>query len=144
MYCMCFLPICCFFPPISWISCFSCTRTKWAFFFFPPKEPSALEMPSPPPNPANLNSTPKPASGFQRLSPYFHTNIRISQCFCCEKILINKERKVNRKAPLYAEKACSISKCHVQLRCPLTAANNNKSSSPHLKPLGPLMLFLGF
>lgn len=29
------------------------------------KEPNALEMPSPPPNPANLNATLNPACGFQ-------------------------------------------------------------------------------
>lgn len=58
-------------------------RGKCAFS----KKLNALEVPSPPPNPANLHSTLKPASDFQHLSPSFHTNIRILQCCCSTKIL---------------------------------------------------------
>lgn len=70
------------------------------------KELNALEMPSPPPpNPANLHSTLNPASGFQHLWPYFHTNMRISYCYCCTKILTNKIMKVNfpvgKSSPFY-------------------------------------------
>lgn len=81
---MCFLPICCPFHQLA--SQLLHTHRKCAFS----KKPNALEMPSPPPNPANLNSTLKPASGFRHLSPYFHTNIRISHCDCCKKTLTNK------------------------------------------------------
>lgn len=71
---MCFLLICSSFHQLA--SLLLCSRRKCAFS----KEPNALEMPSPPPNPANLNATLNPASGFQYLSPYFHTNIGFSHC----------------------------------------------------------------
>lgn len=63
------------------------TRGKCAFS----KKLNALEVPSPPPNPANLHSTLNPASDFQHLSPSFHTNIRISQCCCSTKIFTTQK-----------------------------------------------------
>lgn len=135
---MCFLSICGPFHQLAFLLLGS--RRKCAYS----KEPNALEMPSPPPNPAHLNTTLKPASAFQHLPPYFHTNIRSSHCCCCcTKILTNKEMKAGVPGAAEGAARCRSGLFYSRRSCfALTTLNSNKNHHHHLNPSSLLMLRL--